>query len=159
MVDSLIHVLLWASVAIWQAVSGEATISTAKVLSAPDLVPTIIPAASSPTQTTTSPTPTPQVSLKITATPKPEALESDDCDFEYHYDSRDTKSSADVNINKRCQAGSSQLRVSDTSQSNTTATNVKNSFNIDVNTGGSTANTSQKTGDIKIDVSVKNNVK
>lgn len=75
---------------------------------------------------------------------------TDDCDFEYHVDTREQNPDThDVSIEHKCKqevAGGS----------------VNNDVNIKVNTGGNTfneeENTDTQSGNVKIDVSIKNNV-
>lgn len=65
---------------------------------------------------------------------------TDDCDFEYHYDSdEDPTFNGRVSVNFKC---------SEESRNNSTST-VKT--NADINTGGSS-------GDVKVDISVKNKI-
>ncbi len=92
--------------------------------------------------TTSSPAPTTVIKTQVEPTNGPTPVPSDDCDFEYHYDSDadGIPEDGEINVEHHCEKK--------------TDNNISVSNNVDINV--STRETTESSGDVKVDVSVKN---
>lgn len=106
------------------------------------------PPATSPTPTTKPPT------GQVAAAQQNNSASSEDCDFEYHFDSTkdDLDDSGEVVVDQECE------------QEIENGGTVSNDVKIKVNTGGQTSDNENEeesddieTGDVKVNVSIKNN--
>lgn len=131
-------------------VTVETSPSVSVVTSSPNVKVKITTPQGSP-----SPSPSPSPSTQPSATPNNDGRSSKNCDFEYHLDTSkqdQNSSNGNVVINHECE------------QEVANGGHVASDVDIKVNTGNKNSEGEENsenisTGDVKINVSVKNNVK
>jgi hypothetical protein len=127
------------------------------VIISPSATPTPSPTPSpedvSEPTTTPTPAPLPKAQVKTTTTINGTTTESspEDCDFEYHFNTSGEDSDA-IDIKHEC-----EQKVT----GSTGKANIDNDVTIKANTGGNKSdgdNEDVTTGDVKVDISIKNEV-